>query len=94
MKPTISEVILLVREYYKDNPCGGSLHIALDDGNLEDDCIRYCLEYAYQNHDSAGVELAKILLRMSLKQRDSLYTRYSEYAYYSIIPPGGIILPD
>lgn len=37
----ICEMVALVYEY---NGVGGALHAVLDDGNTEDDDIRYCME--------------------------------------------------
>ncbi len=76
---TVSEVLPLVQAYYKFNGVGGSLHIVLDDGNLEDDSVEFCLRYARDNHDIAGQNLAKVLLRMSRKQRQKLYDQYEKF---------------
>jgi hypothetical protein len=35
-RPTVPQVLPFVRAYYNDYNVGGSLHIALEDGNLED----------------------------------------------------------
>jgi hypothetical protein len=73
MKPTIPEVTPLVLRYYEDHPVGGNLHIVLDDGNIKDGHVQYCLDSAHEQGDSAGVELATLLLKMSLRQRWRLY---------------------
>lgn len=75
MKPTVPEVLPLVRAYYaKDgNGAGGSLHIVLDDGNVEDSHVRFCLEFAREEGDEDGVRLAETLLQMSQTQRLKLY---------------------
>jgi hypothetical protein len=73
LKPTIPEVLPLVREYYAEHMAGGTLHIVLDDGNVDDSDVQFCLEYAQREGDEAGVRLAAILLRMSKTQRLKLY---------------------
>ena len=75
MKPTINEVIPLVNKYYSmpENGCGGSLHNVLDDGNISDRDILFCLDEAKKNSDKEGIELANLLLKMSKIQRRKVY---------------------
>lgn len=70
-KPTVPEVLPLVQAYYAlpGNGVGGSLHIVLEDGNVEDSSVAFCLKAAQERGDAPGVELASILLRMSRTQR-------------------------
>lgn len=70
-KPTVPEVMPLIEAYYakSGNGVGGSLHIVLEDGNVEDHHVRWCLECAEKHGDTDGVELAKLLLAMSKTQR-------------------------
>ena len=68
-KPTIPDVMPLVDAYYCKNPTGGSLHIVLDDGNVDDSHVVFCLKRAEENNDLDGVRIAKLLLRMSKTQR-------------------------
>ena len=68
-KPTIPDVAKLVDEYYKTNKTGGSLHLVLDDNNVDDSHVNYCLNVAIENNDLPGVKLAKLLLLMSKTQR-------------------------
>ena len=74
-KPTINHVLPLVRAYYAKagNGVGGSLHIVLEDGNVTDDNVRYCLNWAREHGDTDGVRLAELLLRMSKTQRLRLF---------------------
>ena len=69
VRPTIPEVIDLFRAYYVENPSWGHLHIVLDDGNVSDANVCFCLDEAEACGDYAAVELAEILLRMSRTQR-------------------------
>lgn len=75
MKPTVSDVLKLVREYYSKpgNGAGGSLHIVLDDGNLKDEDILFCREWAKKEKDEDGVVLADLILSLSKTQRRKLY---------------------
>ena len=70
-KPTIPDVLPSVLEYYAmpGNSAGGTLHIVLDDGNIDDGSVRFCLDRATEEGDAKGVELAGLLLRMSKTQR-------------------------
>lgn len=74
-KPTVPEVLPQVVEYYRlpGNGAGGSLHIVLDEGNVSDDNVRFCIGWARDHGDDAGVQLAEVLLRMSRTQRRKLY---------------------
>lgn len=70
-RPNVYQVVAVAREYYSvpGNAVGGSLHIVLDDGNLGDSDIEWCLGEAFRNDDQAGVFLAYILLQLSSTQR-------------------------
>jgi hypothetical protein len=74
VKPTIPEVLPLVREYYAmpGNGVGGSLHIVLEDGNVSDGDLWFCKGWALEHGDEAGYRLAGILLEMSKTQRKKL----------------------
>lgn len=78
-KPTIPEVIHLFAEYYKYNLAWGSLHIVLDDGNYSNKNVQYCLDYAIENGDKKGEELARILLSMSPTQRSHIDRKVGDY---------------
>lgn len=69
MKPTIPEVRDRFMAYYAKHPAWGSLHVVLDDCNLADGHVRGCIEWAEEDGDTEGRELAEILLRMSKTQR-------------------------
>ena len=77
-----------IEELYSVEGCevGGPLHNVLDDGNLADEEIRYCLR-SMENHWSvlgslnAGCimaickEIAETLLSMTLDERTELYEK-------------------
>jgi hypothetical protein len=73
VKPTVPEVLPIVREYYEEHAAGGTLHIVLDDGNVDDSDVQFCIDYARRQGDNAGVFLGQILLRMSKTQRLKLH---------------------
>lgn len=74
--------VLAARSYYaKDgNGVGGSLHIVLDDGNLDAMNVTYCLEWARKHDDRDGEALALLLSDMTQTQRAKVYARYGDYA--------------
>lgn len=74
-KPTIPEVLPLAKAYYAKpgNSVGGSLHIVLDDGNVKDKNVEFCLEQARLMGDEDGIKLAGLLLRMSKTQRYKIH---------------------
>lgn len=80
-KPTIPEVLPRFLAYYADNLAWGSLHIVLDDYNVDDASVRFCIDWAAEQDDHEGWALARILLRMSRTQRGRL-ARKVEAAYY------------
>lgn len=70
-RPTIPFMRGLIASYYKleGNICGGSLHVVLDDGNLETRSVQHCLEYATKQNDADGAFLADLLLRFTEAER-------------------------
>jgi hypothetical protein len=64
----------MIREYYAlpGNGAGGSLHIVLDDGNIETGHIKYCREYAVERGDWRGVLIADALLARTLRGRGKI----------------------
>lgn len=81
----ISDVLPLLKEYCsrEGNSVGGNLHIVLDDGNIEDDNIAFCLRQClYSNPmDNLGAALCHLLKDMSKTQRKKISAMmYKEYA--------------
>lgn len=69
-KPTIPEVLPLVRDYCAKHGGGGiSLHVVLDDCNVEDVFVEGAIEDAQERRDEDAEAIAKLLLRMSKTQR-------------------------
>jgi hypothetical protein len=49
------ELSILIKEYYKDNPSGGNCHIVLDDRNVSNNDINFCIEECSKNNDHDGL---------------------------------------
>lgn len=75
---TVPDILPLVRGFYQlpGNEVGGVLHIVLDDGNIEDQHIEYCLSEAIAKNDMIAVSLAKLLLKMTYTQRKKIYMNW------------------
>ena len=57
------------QKYKNKNSSWGSLHIVLDDNNIQDSSVLFCKQYAAEQNDYDGELLADILLQMSKTQR-------------------------
>lgn len=71
-KPSIPSVLGRFRAYHEKHLVWGALHIVLDDGNIGDDSVQFCLDFAVESGDTDGAALARILLSMSKTQRKKL----------------------
>lgn len=69
MKPTVQEVAPLVSALYERNPVGCCLHIVLDDENVSDSHVAFCLDMAHESGHCDCIKLAGLLLLMSKTQR-------------------------
>lgn len=72
MKPTIPQVLPLVRALYARHCAGCCLHILLDDGNVEDAHADFCIDYAMGEGHAECLRLAQLLRAMSKTQRRKL----------------------
>ena len=60
--------------YYAVNPAGGGCHIVLDDGNVDDRSVRYCITWCKNIKDSVGLDLMNRLLNdFTESERRALY---------------------
>lgn len=73
-KPTVPEVLPLVRELYNSpgGRAGCCLHIVLDDGNIDDDDVDFCIRWAIDQQHERCERLARILRLCSKTQRRKL----------------------
>lgn len=66
----VADLCALIRDYYDDdNPCGGNLHCALDDGGMKGRIV------SFDPNDKAAVLIAELLNLMSEDEREKLYER-------------------
>jgi hypothetical protein len=72
-KPTVPEVLPMVKELYKRHGVGCCLHVCIDDGNVEDRSVQFCLDFAKQKGCTDCILLAETLLKMSKTQRMKLH---------------------
>lgn len=74
MKPTIPEVLPLVKKYLslEGNSTGGDYHIVFGDDNVNKSHIEYCLGLAREKQDKLGIQIGELLLGMSKTQRHKL----------------------
>lgn len=66
----------LLDAYNDLEPAGGSLHVVIDDGNLEDHFVESCIEYARKNNDHYGIIIGELLLEFTVEERDMLTSRW------------------
>lgn len=70
MKPVVDAALRsLFRAYLRRYPAWGSLHVVLEDGNVKDSHVEFCLQQALEKGDEEGAALARILLECSQTQR-------------------------
>lgn len=62
----------ICKEYYQEEPVGGSLHIVLDDYNIDDESVIWCAGYACGKGDDMGGDIANLMRMMTVNQRERL----------------------
>jgi hypothetical protein len=80
----VGEICKLVKTLYEDmqEGAGGMLHIVLDDCNIEDDDIQWCIEYCNREenadrHDKEiCLEIAQRMLGLNMEQRKLVYYQW------------------
>ena len=84
----VPEVLPLAWAYLSlpGNEVGGSLHISLDDGNLDDDSLLFGLHRAREIDDHLGFRIAALLLTMTKTQRRKIYHTLGA-GYRPRVPP-------
>ena len=77
----------MARRYYSapGNSAGGRLHIVLNDVNIKDKDIQFCIDAARDAGDDAAVALGEYLLTLSMTQRTKLCAR-CDYARKQLEP--------
>jgi hypothetical protein len=61
------QVVLLILALYETEPCGGRLHIVVDEGNVETEHIQWSIDHI-DDHETDAVErvLCLLIARMLL----------------------------
>lgn len=83
----VRAAVELIRAVYEYSSVGGNAHVVLDDFNLEDDSIQWCLDTALVDniHEANEPELAseraalEALLAMSMDERASALALHDGY---------------
>ncbi len=88
-KPTIPQVVAAFAAYRTANPTWGALHIVLDDGNVRNDDVTFCVRSAEERGDADGARLGRLLLTMSKTQRLKLPGAVKAYLRAAQATPGG-----
>lgn len=71
MRPTAPDVAKQIAAYYAKpgNGAAGHCHIVLDDENIRDDHVQWCLERCEQEGDADGASLMRTFLGMKRTAR-------------------------
>jgi hypothetical protein len=74
---TVDELIKLCNAWYRleGNEVGGSLHLVLDDDNIEDEHVAFCIGWAIEHDDAAGAALGMVLRCISEEDRRAVVER-------------------
>ena len=68
-QPVAPDVLLRFGRYWDEHLAWGSLHIVLEDDNVDDHHVDFCENWAIDHDDHEGYELALLLKGMSKSQR-------------------------
>lgn len=70
-RPKVPMVRVLIEAYYTKpgNDSGGCCHVVLEDDNLDDPNLRFCLEYCLKKGDEEGAHIMRLMTQMSRSQR-------------------------
>lgn len=79
-KPTIPEVLPRFIAYYQKpgNGAWGSLHVVIEDSNVDDSSVRFSIDWAERHGDQDGKDLGELLLTMSKTQRLKIFDAVSK----------------
>lgn len=72
-RPTVAQVLPLVRVVYERHCAGCCLHILTDDGNVAQEHADFCLQQAHENGHADCLAAAQLLVAMSPTQRTKVY---------------------
>lgn len=75
-RPTVLDVLPLVRAIYERHCAGCCLHIVTDDGNVEDHWMPFVIETAKERGHADCLRAASMLAQMTPTQRHRVYRRH------------------
>lgn len=70
---TAARVTRVCKRYQEKRGYNNSLHIYLNNANMEKEHLQFCIEKAQESKDYTGTRLAKILLKLSKTQLRKIY---------------------
>lgn len=70
-------VVSLIKAVYELHPVGGAAHIVVDDWNLEDGDIQWCIRKA--DPDEVTLKCLQAMLRLSFAERVAAMAIYEGY---------------
>lgn len=65
----------LLHQYMDRELGGGNLHIVLEDGNLEDHHIEWCIQNALDEMDGDAAIIGNWLLKLTEEEREDVYNK-------------------
>jgi hypothetical protein len=75
-RPTVPEVLPLVRRIYERHCAGCCLHIVTDDGNIEQGHVDFCVQQAKDQQHADCLAAAEMLAAMTETQRRKVYATH------------------
>jgi len=75
-RPTVPDVLPLVRKVYDQHGAGCCLHVVVDDGNWQQCFADSCLEWARENGHPDCIAAAEMLAQMTGTQRKKVYKQH------------------
>ncbi len=76
-RPTVPDVLPLVRAIYQRHCAGCCLHIVTDDDNCEEEWMPFVLETARTREHPDCLAAAEMLAQMTPAQRHEVYKRHA-----------------
>src|SRR4051812_30572546 len=70
----LDKLIQDLEQYLLVHPGGGNLHIVVEDFNLGDQSVHFCIDSAAKDNDMEGFDIACALAGLTLEQRGAVIT--------------------
>lgn len=68
-------LVVLLKEYYNHHPTGGCVHIITDDLNYGKEYAQQCLDYAIEQKDFWGEQIARLFLEFNAEEQEQINER-------------------